>query len=148
MADKATRTLKMSDEEFDLCVALNTHSGPQTSSEMLTAARRVLVEGMEPGAARAEFVSITKQAISNVLARLRAQYNTRIATLSPAQFELCVSVACPEISNRAKTLAWNHLVNRSGEIPATCSASALEARDSIAKLREFHLRALSAYIVK
>ncbi|MCU9529325.1 hypothetical protein [Pseudomonas mosselii] len=148
MADKATRSLKMSDEEFDLCVALNTHSGPQTSTEMLTAARRVLVEGMEPGEARAEFVSITKQAISNVLTRLRAQYNTRIAVLSPDQFDLCASVVCPEISSRAKTLARTYLVESSGEIPASSAASALEAGDAIAKLREFHLRVLSAYIVK
>ncbi|MBM5458558.1 hypothetical protein H8F21_13395 [Pseudomonas sp. P66] len=148
MTNKSTRALKISDEEFDLCVTLNTHAGPRTSNEMLSALRRVLVEGMEPVDARAEFESITKQAHSNALARLKAQYSTRIATLSPDQFELCVSVVCPDISTRAKTLARAHLVECTDELTSSSAASALEARDVIPKIREFHLRVLTAYIVK
>lgn len=139
----------MSSLEFDLCVTLNTRPGrEQSSPDLLKAMRRVLVDGLGQVDAREDIPTLSKQALFNGLTRMNAQYATRIAILAPEQFDFAVRIVCPEISDRVKTLARGHLVEGVTELPAGNSNSASEARELVLKLRDFHLQALCAYILK
>lgn len=131
--------------EFKLCLRLNTRPGHESNPDLDEAMHLVLVKGLSQAEARKEFPHLTKQSLYNALARMNAQYVSRIATLTADQFEFGVSVVCPDISARAKTLAKAHLGDPASESPTGSSDTAQEARLAIEMLRSFHLKTLLAY---
>lgn len=144
MATKTSSPPTISPDEFKLCVLLNSRTGVEANPDLLLAMRRVMVEGLSQSDARKD-LELSKQSLFNSLARMNAHYTSRIKAFTAEQFDLGVSVVCPEISTRAKTLARTHLVDPESDPPAGTSDTANEAREAIAKLRSFHLRTLIAY---
>lgn len=143
MGRKAAPFEVISEDEFAVALLLNLPTAKGPDPNVVRSVQRVMVQGLEPKVARADLPDVTKQVQNNLLARLRKIHQVRVAQMTVEQFELCVSLACPELRGASKKAVREYLVNRepTGQKPIKCE-------DSIAKILAMHRSILRAYALK